>query len=143
MMSIAGIRIVTLYLDSETILLLGSSVISRPDSVLVVGYCLLMKDQNGSSQGERDVLDSLLWCLSNSTRRQILMALADHNPRDMTEFESPPFSPVSEETEATKIALHHSYLPRFDDAGFINWNVNQILSLGGRISRKCDHSLLS
>lgn len=55
-MSIGGIRTVTLivlavilpnyfdtlYLDSETVLLLGPSVISWPDSVSVVGYCLLM-----------------------------------------------------------------------------------------------------
>lgn len=50
------------------------------------------------------------------------MALAEHNPRDTAEFESPPTSSVGEDTEATKVALYHNHLPCLDEAGFINWN---------------------
>ncbi len=63
--------------------------------------------------------------LGNSYRRRILLAVADHNPRDEDEFAPETFNSDSvdeNEVEQMKTELFHSHLPKLADAGYIAWD---------------------
>jgi len=69
-------------------------------------------------------LDAMLDMLSNTHRRRILLAVADHNPRDEDELTQDGITPdgtVDERLEQLKIALQHTHLPKLAERGYINW----------------------
>ena len=70
---------------------------------------------------ERAILDELFDVLSNPPRRRILTALADANPRDEAEFVPGDFT-SDERREEALMRLHHTHLPKLDEAGFVEWN---------------------
>ncbi|WP_435159811.1 DUF7344 domain-containing protein [Haladaptatus sp. DFWS20] len=70
-------------------------------------------------------LDVMLNALSNVHRRRILLAVADHNPRDEDEFtpdEIPTDTIADEDLDSLKTQLHHTHLPKLADAGYIEWD---------------------
>lgn len=79
----------------------------------------MMKD----TQSERGrTLDHLLKALSHPTRRRILAALSERNPRDEDEFEAVEFRSDDGDRAAFEAQLYHQHLPHLADAGFITWD---------------------
>lgn len=66
--------------------------------------------------------DDLFESLSNSYRRQLLVALLDHNPQD--DDDRDPLNLVSDdiEPEVLEIHLFHNHLPKLEEMGFITWD---------------------
>jgi len=67
-------------------------------------------------------LGHALEALSNSYRRELLLALLEHNPqddddRDPLDIIDPPLEP-----EVLEIELFHKHLPKLEDRGFIEWD---------------------
>ena len=69
-----------------------------------------------------EVVDGILDALSNPYRRQLLIALLDHNPQDDSDRD--PLDILSEADEAAVLEseLVHTHLPKLDDMGYISWN---------------------
>ena len=74
-------------------------------------------------QPEKDMkLGRALEMLSDSYRRELLLALLEHNPqndddRDPLDIIDPPLEP-----EVLEIELFHKHLPKLEDQGVIEWN---------------------
>jgi len=68
------------------------------------------------------VVDDILDALSNPYRRQLLVALLDHNPQDDSDRD--PLDVLSEADEAAVLEseLVHTHLPKLDEMGYISWN---------------------
>lgn len=58
--------------------------------------------------------------LSNSLRRHVLTQLNDSNPRDVSEFVEIEADPDGDGRPA--IPIHHEYLPKLAETGFIEWD---------------------
>ncbi|RQG94797.1 transcriptional regulator [Natrarchaeobius oligotrophus] len=72
--------------------------------------------------------------LSHSTRRQILVELADHNLRTEAAFETEEFA-ADGNSDSPETELHHIHLPNLADAGFINWGPRtETITRGPRFS---------
>lgn len=67
-------------------------------------------------------LDRLLVSLSHSTRRSILLTLAEDNPRDRDEFTSPEFDVDDGDFELFAAEVTYDHLPQLDRAGLIDWD---------------------
>ncbi len=59
--------------------------------------------------------------LSNTYRRQMLLALADANPQEDRKTVSSASEGRDDEGESA-IAMQHVHLPKLEDCGFIRWN---------------------
>lgn len=70
----------------------------------------------------RSRVDELFGALSNPYRRQLLVALSDHNPQD--DDDRDPLNIVAEdmEPEVLEIELVHKHLPKLEEMEFIAWN---------------------
>lgn len=68
------------------------------------------------------ISDDLFVALANSYRRQLLVALLEHNPQD--DHDRDPLNIVSDdvEPEVLELTLHHSHLPKLEQMGFIIWD---------------------
>jgi len=77
--------------------------------------------RNPTIQQERATLDELFEVLSKPPRRRILTALAAANPTNEAEFVPRDFT-GDERGEDILMRLHHTHLPKLDEAGFIEWN---------------------
>ncbi|WP_262179846.1 ArsR family transcriptional regulator [Haloarcula laminariae] len=67
-------------------------------------------------------LGHALEVLSNSYRRELLLALLEHNPqddadRDPLDIIDPPLEP-----EVLEVELFHEHLPKLEELGFIEWD---------------------
>ena len=87
-----------------------------------------MTDHSHSSreptvQRERASLDELFEALSRPSRRRILTALAEADPRDEAEFASGDFTSDARRQEVS-MRLHHTHLPKLEEAGFIEWGTD-------------------
>lgn len=67
-------------------------------------------------------VDGLFEALSDPYRRQLLVALLDHNPQD--DADRDPLNVVSDdlEPEVLQQALVHNHLPKLEELGFIAWD---------------------
>ena len=75
-----------------------------------------------SDRGPQSGIDTVLDALGNPYRRQLLVALLDHNPQD--DDDRDPLDVLSDEEEARVLEseLLHAHLPKLDDRGFITWD---------------------
>ena len=66
--------------------------------------------------------DSIFEALSDPYRRQLLVALLDHNPQD--DDDRDPLNIVSEgaEPEVLEARLFHNHLPMLEEMGYIIWD---------------------
>lgn len=80
-----------------------------------------MTSENGRSSERPVGLDEALTALSHATRRRILVELLTDNPRRQQEFETVAFGPGDADEEIVTARLHHTHLPKLDEAGFIEW----------------------
>ena len=72
-------------------------------------------------------LDVAFDVLSDSRRRDILEAVADHNPRDVDEFTSGGVASADEngaDPERVRTELHHVHLPKLAAQGYVEWDPN-------------------
>lgn len=70
-----------------------------------------------------DQLGDMFGALSDPYRRQLLIALLDHNPQD--DHDSDPlnvFSEADEVADTLEIELVHTHLPKLEAEGFIEWD---------------------
>jgi len=70
-------------------------------------------------------LNTMFDALRNPYRRRILLAISDHNPREITEFTQTKFASVNgdkADPEQLELELHHSHLPKLAEKGYIDWN---------------------
>ena len=70
----------------------------------------------------KPTVDQLFTAFSHPTRRRILFALDERNPRDDKEFESPTFRAGDESFADLFQTLRHRHLPHLADAGYIEWD---------------------
>jgi hypothetical protein len=63
-----------------------------------------------------------LSALSNPYRRQLLVALLEHNPQDSDDRDPLDILSGTEEPDVLETELFHRHLPKLDDMGFITWN---------------------
>ncbi|WP_433634806.1 DUF7344 domain-containing protein [Halomicrococcus sp. NG-SE-24] len=65
--------------------------------------------------------------LRSSSRRQILLAVADQNSRGKDEFTKESLVPDErddDKCEEWDTQLHHVHLPKLADKGYLEWNPN-------------------
>jgi hypothetical protein len=70
-----------------------------------------------------DKLGEALNALSNPYRRQLLLALRNHNPQDADDTD--PLNVAAdrpEDVEALQTELFHVHLPKLAEMGFIEWD---------------------
>jgi hypothetical protein len=63
--------------------------------------------------------------LRNPYRRRILVAISDHNPRNITEFTQTKFASVDgdkADPQQLELELQHSHLPKLAEKGYIDYN---------------------
>lgn len=60
--------------------------------------------------------------LSHPLRRRILVALARHNPREVSGFMSEYFEGDDDAVAQRRSMLHHQHLPKLANAGLIEWD---------------------
>lgn len=61
--------------------------------------------------------------MAHPERRELLVALAEHNSRTDTSLHIPDdLSIEDQDSESLHIRLHHNHLPRLEAAGFIRWD---------------------
>lgn len=68
------------------------------------------------------VVNDILDALSNPYRRQLLIALLDHNPQDDGDRDPLDILSEADEAEVLKSELVHTHLPKLDDMGYISWD---------------------
>lgn len=70
------------------------------------------------------MLDEIMAALADEHRRQLLVALQDHNPQEAVQ--TPEGVQVdSEQLAELQIEMCHNHLPRLEEAGFITWDREQ------------------
>lgn len=66
--------------------------------------------------------DAVLAALSDPYRRQLLVALLDHNPQDDDDRDPLGILAAADEPDVLEIELIHNHLPRLEEMGYITWN---------------------
>lgn len=66
-------------------------------------------------------VDSVLNALESPYRRQLLVALSNHNPQD-DDCDPLNLLSVTEEAAVLESALVDSHLPKLDEMGYISWD---------------------
>lgn len=67
------------------------------------------------------VVNDILDALSNPYRRQLLVALLDHNPQDGSDRDPLDVLSEGDDAEVLETELVHNHLPKLDDMGYISW----------------------
>jgi hypothetical protein len=69
-------------------------------------------------------LEKAFRVLANRERRQLLLALLEHNPNSDGSFEYPVNvpAPATDAHDEFHTRLRHSHLPMLEEAGFIEWH---------------------
>jgi hypothetical protein len=66
--------------------------------------------------------DTALSALADPYRRQLFLALLEHNPQDDDDTDPLDLVPEKDEPEILKTELVHNHLPKLEEMGFITWN---------------------
>jgi hypothetical protein len=66
--------------------------------------------------------DDALDALAASYRRQLLVALLEHNPQDDEDRDPLDVIPEPDEPEVLQTELVHVHLPKLEELGYITWN---------------------
>lgn len=74
-----------------------------------------------------DTAIEMMW---HPYRRQLLVALLEHNPQAGADFDSLSIDSDIDDTEVHDLLLFHSHLPKLEKNGYIRWNQES-----GEISR--------
>jgi hypothetical protein len=74
------------------------------------------------SGGAEQTFGKLLGVLSNPYRRQLLVALLEHNPQDDSDRDPLDILSASGEPDVLETELVHSHLPKLEQLGYISWN---------------------
>jgi hypothetical protein len=74
-------------------------------------------------QDQRSVND-VLDALSNPYRRQLLVALVEHNPQDDDDHDPLDILTQAEEAAVLESELVHTHLPKLEDMDYISWDKN-------------------
>jgi len=77
---------------------------------------------NMEKQQKRAEFDLLIDALSNAYRRQLLVALLEHNPQDDRDTDPLDLLSEVEQGDALELALVHSHLPKLEEMGYISWD---------------------
>lgn len=79
-----------------------------------------MNSTDGRDSTGRIGLDEIFHVLSDATRRRILAALADEDPRWEDEFATAEFRPEDADRDRIGIELRHVHLPKLAEFGIID-----------------------
>jgi hypothetical protein len=71
---------------------------------------------------ERSKFDDALSALADPYRRQLLLALREHNPQDDDDHDPLNLLADGEDDELLQSALVHNHLPKLHEMGYIEWN---------------------
>jgi hypothetical protein len=63
-----------------------------------------------------------LHALSNPYRRQLLVALLEHNPQEGNDRDPLDLLSGTEEAEVLESELIHKHLPKLEEMGYISWD---------------------
>lgn len=66
--------------------------------------------------------DNVLMALSDSYRRELLVALLDHNPQADDDRDPLDLLAGADDPDVLEAELHHNHLPALEDGGYITWN---------------------
>lgn len=72
--------------------------------------------------GAPDNFGQMLSALSDPYRRQLLLALRDHNPQDDDDLDPLGLLDEGAEADVIEVELVHMHLPKLDEMGYITWN---------------------
>jgi hypothetical protein len=72
--------------------------------------------------GGKNSFDENLRTLANSYRRQLLVALLEHNPQEDDDRDPLDVVADSDEPDVLETELVHRHLPRLEEMGYIVWN---------------------
>jgi len=75
-----------------------------------------------SSAGEESHWTDLFDALTNPYRRQLLVALLDHNPQDDDDTDPLNILTSGRKSDDLDMAISHTHLPKLERMGFIEWN---------------------
>jgi hypothetical protein len=73
-------------------------------------------------QQPEENVDEMLDALSHSYRRQLLVALLEHNPQDDDDRDPLKLLSEGEEAKVLEMELMHVHLPKLEDMGYISWD---------------------
>jgi len=73
-------------------------------------------------KSEQSNFDVALSALADPYRRQLLIALLEHNPQDDDDHDPLNLLAEDEEDELVQSALVHNHLPKLEEMGYIEWN---------------------
>lgn len=72
--------------------------------------------------GDSSRLAEVFQALAHPYRRQLLVALLDHNPQDDSDVDPLDIFVSDGESDAFETELRHSHLPALEAKGFITWD---------------------
>jgi hypothetical protein len=72
----------------------------------------------------RDRFDKLLGALADPYRRELLLALTEHNPQDDADSDPLNIHPEGED-EFSQLNIFMGHLPQLDEMGIIDWNQDE------------------
>lgn len=82
-------------------------------------------------RSEESQWSDLLNAISNPYRRQLLVALLEHNPQDDDDWDPLDILTDGEEADNIESIIVHKHLPKLEDKGFIRWDqANDEISKG-------------
>ena len=81
-----------------------------------------MKNDILENMKKANVWDAALDALSNPYRRQLLVALLDHNPQDDSNRDPLHVVSDAEEPDVLQTELVHHHLPKLEELGYIEWD---------------------
>lgn len=76
----------------------------------------------GSPTPDDSIWADLFNALSNAYRRQLLVALLDHNPQDDGNHDPLDILADGQEADNLELKIIHSHLPQLRDMGFVEWD---------------------